>query len=74
MKADDERDSTDKKRARRQKKLEKREKKKAKEAREKLVEKLKPGMGNKYSKQRALKQLEEISKSNKNVTLIKVSD
>ncbi|KAK0070159.1 U3 small nucleolar ribonucleoprotein MPP10 [Biomphalaria pfeifferi] len=71
LKADDERTETDKNRARRVKKVQKRERKKAKEAREKLVEKLKPGLGNKYSKAKALKQLEQISKSDKNITLIK---
>ncbi|CAL1546139.1 unnamed protein product [Lymnaea stagnalis] len=71
LKAVDEKSSTDKKRDRRHKKQEKRERKKAKEAREKVVEKLKPGLGNKYSKAKALKQLEQISKSDKNVTVIK---
>ncbi|XP_059155954.1 U3 small nucleolar ribonucleoprotein protein MPP10-like [Physella acuta] len=71
LKAKDEKTATDKNRERRQKKKEKKERKKAKEAREKVVEKLKPGLGNKYSKAKALKQLEQISKSDKNVTLIK---
>uniref|UniRef100_A0A0B7ACZ0 U3 small nucleolar ribonucleoprotein protein MPP10 n=2 Tax=Arion vulgaris TaxID=1028688 RepID=A0A0B7ACZ0_9EUPU len=71
LKAADERSSTDKKRARRQKKKEKQERRKAKEAREKVVDKLKPGLGNKYSKAKALKQLEEISKTDRNVTMIK---
>ncbi|BFY97716.1 hypothetical protein BsWGS_00755 [Bradybaena similaris] len=71
LKAKDEMSSTDKKRALRKKKKEKRERKKAKEAREKVVTKLKPGLGNKYSKVKALKQLEQISKADKSVTLIK---
>ncbi|GFN92137.1 U3 small nucleolar ribonucleoprotein protein mpp10 [Plakobranchus ocellatus] len=71
LKADDERDSTDKKRDRRHKKTEKRLRNKAKEAREKVVEKMKPGLGNKYSKAKAIKQLEQISKTDRNVTVIK---
>ncbi|GFS10750.1 U3 small nucleolar ribonucleoprotein protein MPP10 [Elysia marginata] len=71
LKAVEERDSTDKKRDRRQKKKEKREKKKAKDAREKVVEKMNPGLGNKYSKAKAIKKLEQISKFDKSVSLIK---
>ncbi|CAG5125999.1 unnamed protein product, partial [Candidula unifasciata] len=71
LKAADERSATDKKRALRQKKKDKRERKKAKESREKVVAKLKPGLGNKHSKVKALKQLEQISKVDKNITLIK---
>lgn len=71
FKADEERDATDKKRDRRLKKKEKRERKKAKEAREKVVEKMNPGLGNKYSKAKAIKHLEQISKFDKNVSIIK---
>lgn len=46
-----------------------REKKKKRQA---LVEKLNPGLGNKYSKERALKELEKSSKSGSGVTMLKV--
>ncbi|XP_005092725.1 U3 small nucleolar ribonucleoprotein protein MPP10 [Aplysia californica] len=71
VKANEERTSTDKKRALRQKKRDKRERKKAKEAREKVVQKMNPGLGNKYSKEKARKELEQLSKSDRNVTMIK---
>lgn len=36
------------------------------------MEKLNPGLGNKYSKERALKELEKSSKSGSGVTMLKV--
>ena len=68
-----ERTETDRKRARRDKKLRQREKQKHKEKKEKLMEKLNPGLGNKYAKERALKDLEKQSKLVKSgVTVLKV--
>ena len=68
-----ERTETDRKRARRDKKLRQREKQKHKEKKEKLMEKLNPGLGNKYAKERALKDLEKQSKLGKSgVTVLKV--
>ena len=68
-----ERTETDKKRARREKKLRQREKQKRKEQKEKLIEKMNPGLGNKYSKENAMKDLEKQSKLGKaGVTVVKV--
>nr|CAD7414764.1 unnamed protein product [Timema poppensis] len=64
-----ERTSTDKKRERRQKKVKQRERQKEKERREKLVEKLRPGLGNKFSKEKALSALERAAKDS-NVSLM----
>ncbi|KAK3098861.1 hypothetical protein FSP39_023805 [Pinctada imbricata] len=61
---------TDRQRARRQKKVKQRMRKKEKEKREKLVEKLNPGLGNKYSKEKAMKELEK-KQAGKSVTVIK---
>ncbi|KAL3865416.1 hypothetical protein ACJMK2_042807 [Sinanodonta woodiana] len=72
LKGATEKTDTDKKRERKKKKTEKRIKNKEKEKRQKLVEKLNPGLGNKYSKENALKKLDKESKSKDgNVTLIK---
>ena len=60
-----ERDETDKKRDRRKKKSNQRQKAKEKEKREKLVNKLNPGLGNKYSKAKMMKDLETAEKQGK---------
>jgi len=65
----EERTETDKKRERRKKKNLQRAHAKEKEQREKAVAKLKPGLGNKYSKEKAIKDLERISKD-ANVDLV----
>ena len=57
-----ERVETDKHRERRKKKALQRQKKKENDRREKVVDKLKPGLGNKYSKAKALKDLEKAEK------------
>ena len=68
-----ERTETDKKRARREKKVRQREKQKRKEQKEKLIEKMNPGLGNKYAKEKAMKDLEKQSKLGKSsVTVVKV--
>ncbi|XP_071439765.1 U3 small nucleolar ribonucleoprotein protein MPP10 [Hetaerina americana] len=64
-----ERSETDKKRERRQKKLRQRSRRIAREQREKAVSKLNPGLGNKYSKEKAIKMLEKVSKED-NVELL----
>ncbi|KAJ4434429.1 hypothetical protein ANN_22991 [Periplaneta americana] len=64
-----ERTSTDKKRERRQKKMKQRERQRERDKRERAIEKLKPGLGNKYSKERALRDLERVTKDS-NVTQI----
>ncbi|KAF2903017.1 hypothetical protein ILUMI_03186 [Ignelater luminosus] len=61
-----ERTGTDKKRERRKKKQKQREHAKEKEKREKAIQKVNPGLGNKYSKEKARKMLERVSKD-KNV-------
>lgn len=61
--AQTERDNTDKKRQRRWKKAAQRRRKKEKEGQEKLVEKLRPGLGNPYSKEKALRDVEAALKS-----------
>ena len=57
-----EKEVTDKKRDRRKKKAKQRQKKKEHEKREKVVNKLNPGLGNKYSKAKAMKELERAEK------------
>ena len=59
----DERTDTDKKRERRKKKLKQRNKQKEQERRERQVERENPGLGNKYSKEKMLKRLEQAEKS-----------
>lgn len=54
------------------KKAEKRKRIRERKKRQALVEKLNPGLGNKYSKERALKELEKSSKSGSGVTMLKV--
>ncbi|XP_012262407.2 U3 small nucleolar ribonucleoprotein protein MPP10 [Athalia rosae] len=58
----EERTDTDKNRERRHKKLKQREREKAKEKRERLVDRLRPGLGNKYSKEKATKLIDNLSK------------
>lgn len=64
-----ERSATDKKRERRKKVLHQRWKRKEKEKVEKTVEKLKPGLGNRYSKDKAKKLLEKVTRE-KNISQI----
>jgi U3 small nucleolar RNA-associated protein MPP10 len=58
-----ERTSSDKKRERRQKKIRQRERQRERDKREQAIEKLRPGLGNKYSKEQALRALEKVTKS-----------
>lgn len=58
----DERTTTDKLRQRRQKKLKQRLREKEKLKKEKLLSKMPLGLGNKYSKEKAKKMLEKLSK------------
>lgn len=69
IKSQSEKTDTDKKRERRLKKKNQRVRAKEKEKREAAVEKLKPGLGNKYSKEKAIKMLEKVSKDS-NVSLV----
>jgi len=66
---DKEKTKTDKKRERREKKAIKRASIREREKREALVAKMNPGLGNKYSKGKALKKLEEAEKQGKVVTI-----
>jgi len=66
---DKEKSKTDKKRERRQKKAIKRATIREREKREALVAKMNPGLGNKYSKEKAMKKLEEAEKHGKVVTI-----
>lgn len=66
---DKEKSKTDKKRERRQKKAIKRATIREREKREALVNKINPGLGNKYSKGKAMKKLEEAEKHGKVVTI-----
>ena len=73
LKGDKEKTMTDKKRARREKKKRQREKQKQREKKEKLIEKMNPGLGNKYSKEKAMRDLEKQSKLQRSgVTIIEV--
>jgi hypothetical protein len=67
-----ERTSSDKKRERRQKKIRQRERQRDRDKRERAVEKLRPGLGNKYSKAQALRDLEKVTK-NSNITQVQLS-
>jgi len=69
LKEGEDRDKTDKNRERRDKKAKKRAVRKERENREKLIDKINPGMGNKYSKQRALREVEEAEKQGKLSTI-----
>ncbi|XP_068695223.1 U3 small nucleolar ribonucleoprotein protein MPP10-like [Montipora foliosa] len=62
---------TDRKRERRAKKQRQHQRAVEKLKGRKLIEKLRPGLGNKYAKQAALKRLEKDSKTSKNVSLLK---
>lgn len=66
---DKEKTKTDKKRERREKKSIKRATIREREKREALVAKMNPGLGNKYSKGKAMKKLEEAEKQGKVVTI-----
>jgi U3 small nucleolar RNA-associated protein MPP10 len=66
---DAEKTETDKKRERREKKAKKSAVRKNRERKEALVEKMNPGLGNKYSKQKALKKVEEAEKQGKVSTI-----
>ena len=63
---------TDEKSERRIKRGKKRKRQREKKKRQALVAKLNPGLGNKYSKERALKELQKSSKSGSGVTILKV--
>ncbi|XP_034244529.1 U3 small nucleolar ribonucleoprotein protein MPP10 [Thrips palmi] len=69
VKSQEEKTDTDRKRERRQKKKHQKLKSRDREKREAAVAKLKPGLGNKYSKEKAVKLLEKVSKDS-NVSLI----
>ncbi|XP_062616341.1 U3 small nucleolar ribonucleoprotein protein MPP10-like [Saccostrea cucullata] len=71
LKGKTEETETDKKSQRRNKKTEKRKRQREKKRRQALVEKLNPGLGNKYSKEKAIKELEKSSKSGSGVTMLK---
>jgi len=68
---DREKTKTDRKRDKREKKAKLKAKIKDKERKEKLVAKLNPGLGNKYSKEKALKQLEDAEKQGHVINLNK---
>jgi len=65
----EERDATDRKRERREKKAKKRAARIEREKREKMIEKINPGMGNKYSKEKARREIEEAEKQGKLSTI-----
>merc|ERR1712025_534224 len=68
---DKEKTQTDRKREKREKKAKLKAKIKDKERKEKLVSKSNPGLGNKYSKEKALKKLEEAEKQGQVINLNK---
>ncbi|XP_030832776.1 U3 small nucleolar ribonucleoprotein protein MPP10 [Strongylocentrotus purpuratus] len=70
LKGETERTSEDRNRDLRKKKTKQRAKAKDKERKEKLVDKLNPGLGNKYSKKAALARLEKNSKAPSSTTTI----
>jgi len=73
LKGTTEKTKTDRLRERQKKKKEKRIKRKEKDQRQRLVEKMNPGLGNKYSKEKALRELDKESKAvNSRVTVLKV--
>merc|ERR1711915_229493 len=67
--AGEEKTITDRKRERREKKAAKKAAKKERERKEALVQKLNPGLGNKYSKEKAMRKLEAEEKQGKVVTI-----
>ncbi|XP_060603484.1 U3 small nucleolar ribonucleoprotein protein MPP10-like [Ruditapes philippinarum] len=72
VKGSTEKTASDRLRDRKIKKKKQRTRKKEKERREKLVEQLNPGLGNKYSKEKALQKLEKESRSDAHgITMIK---
>lgn len=76
QKGSSEKTDTDRKRDRRAKKRRQHDQAAARGKKAKLKEKLKPGLGNKYSKKAALKKLEKDQTSQKNVSVLRdeVSD
>lgn len=70
QKGNTEQTDTDRKRERRAKKRRQHECAVEREKRRKLVEKLNPGLGNKYSKKAALQKLEKDQKTSKNVSVL----
>ena len=64
-----ERSDTDRKRDRRQKKMMQRLREKERDKKNRLVEKLNPGLGNKHSKKKVLKDIERAEKEGKVVTI-----
>lgn len=69
-----ERTDTERKRERRLKKQQQKSRAREREQRQKLVAKLKPGLGNKYSQEKAIHDLEKASKSTDKITLINSRD
>lgn len=74
QKGSSEKTDTDRKRARRARKRRQHEQAVARGKKAKLMEKLKPGLGNKYSKKAALKKLEKDQTSQKNVSVLRDED
>ena len=68
---DKEKTKTDRKREKREKKAKLKAKIKDKERKEKLVAKMNPGLGNKYSKEKVLKKLDEAEKQGQVINLNK---
>ena len=68
--AKNERTDTERKHERRLKKQQQRSRAREREQQKKLVSKLKPGLGNKYSHEKALRDLEKASKRTDKITLI----
>ena len=74
VKGSTEKTASDRLRERKLKKVKQRVRKKEKERREKLVDQLNPGLGNKYSKEKALQKLEKESRTDAGgLTMIKVN-
>lgn len=71
QKGSTEKTDTDRKRERRAKKRRQHERAVTREKRSKLMEKLNPGLGNKYSKKAALNKLEKDQTSTKNVSVLR---
>jgi U3 small nucleolar RNA-associated protein MPP10 len=72
--AKNERTDTERRHERRLKKQKQRSKAKEREQRKKLVSRLKPGLGNKYSQEKALRDLEKASKTTGKIILIDSQD
>lgn len=71
VKSQGEKTDTDRKRERRQKKKHQKLKSRDREQKEAAVAKLRPGLGNKYSKEKAVKLIEKVAKDS-NVKLVSV--